>query len=68
MAAKNKKVSGARTKPAGSRKMRRTRRASDAAERVQLFGHYNGIVTTAEGEHLAIGDLVGWVEDHKARW
>ena len=38
------------------------------AERIQLFGRYNGIVTTAEGEHLAIVDLVGWVEDHKARW
>ena len=34
----------------------------------QLFGSYNGIVTTSDGEHIAIGDLIGWAEEHIARW
>jgi hypothetical protein len=34
----------------------------------QMFGHYNGRVTTAGGETLTVHDLVGWAEDHVARW
>lgn len=34
----------------------------------QMFGRYNGYITTAQGETLAVHDLVGWVEDHVARW
>lgn len=34
----------------------------------QLFGHYDGFITTDEGEQLAIRQLVGWAEDHVAVW
>ncbi len=34
----------------------------------QLFGRYNGHITTAEGEVLPIVDMVGWAEDHVALW
>jgi hypothetical protein len=33
-----------------------------------MFGYYNGIVTTADGKHVTVGDLIGWAEDHVARW
>lgn len=34
----------------------------------QMFGRYNGRVTTAEGETITVQNLVGWAEDHIARW
>lgn len=34
----------------------------------QMFGRYNGAITTAEGETIPIHNLVGWAEDHIARW
>lgn len=34
----------------------------------QMFGRYNGAITTAEGETIPVHDLVGWAEDHIARW
>ena len=34
----------------------------------QMFGRYHGAITTAEGEIIPIHDLVGWAEDHIARW
>jgi hypothetical protein len=34
----------------------------------QLFGTYNGTVQTAEGETIAIENLIGWAEDHVAKW
>lgn len=34
----------------------------------QMFGHYNGRVVTDEGETLVITDLIGWAEEHNARW
>ena len=34
----------------------------------QLFGYYTGVVTTAEREHIAVADVMGWAEDHQARW
>ncbi len=34
----------------------------------QMFGWYNGRITTADGEMITVHDLVGWAEDHVARW
>ena len=34
----------------------------------QMFGRYNGHVVTDDGENLAITDLIGWAEEHNARW
>lgn len=34
----------------------------------QMFGRYNGAITTSEGETIPVHDLVGWAEDHIARW
>jgi hypothetical protein len=34
----------------------------------QVFGHYSGTVTAEGGEKIAIDGLVGWVEQHQARW
>lgn len=34
----------------------------------QLFGRYSGTVVTDTGESVVIDGLVGWAEDHKARW
>ena len=34
----------------------------------QLFGHYDGHITTSDGEVIPIHNLVGWAEDHVAHW
>ena len=34
----------------------------------QLFGRYNGQFTTDEGETIQIQDIVGFAEEHYARW
>jgi len=34
----------------------------------QMFGKYNGFVVTDEGKKLEIVDLVGWAEEHHAKW
>lgn len=34
----------------------------------QVFGHYAGTVVAEAGEKIPIDGLVGWVEQHKARW
>ena len=34
----------------------------------QMFGRYNGTVVTDEGKKLEIKDLVGWAEEHQAKW
>ena len=34
----------------------------------QMFGRYKGRVVTDEGKTLEISDLVGWAEEHNARW
>jgi hypothetical protein len=33
-----------------------------------LLGHYNGTVVTDNGVQLEIRDLLGWAEEHVARW
>ncbi len=34
----------------------------------QLFGGYSGVLTTDAGEKIQIKELIGWAEEHKARW
>jgi len=34
----------------------------------QMFGHYDGQITTTEGEVVAVRELTGWAEDHVAVW
>ncbi len=34
----------------------------------QIFGHYDGFITTNEGEVVPVNRLVGWAEDHVALW
>ncbi|HET9477481.1 MAG TPA: DUF2804 domain-containing protein [Dehalococcoidia bacterium] len=34
----------------------------------QVFGRYSGSVVAEGGEKIAIDGLVGWVEQHQARW
>ena len=32
------------------------------------FGHFNGHVVTDENERIEIRDLMGWAEEHRAKW
>jgi len=34
----------------------------------QMFGRYNGRVTLNDGSTVKIHDLIGFVEEHHARW
>ncbi len=34
----------------------------------QMFGRYNGFVVTDEGEKIEIRDLIGFAEEHHAKW
>jgi hypothetical protein len=34
----------------------------------QMFGRYNGEVVSDQGEIVKIKDLIGFAEEHKARW
>ncbi len=34
----------------------------------QMFGHYSGYAVTEDGERIEIDGLIGFAEDHKARW
>ena len=34
----------------------------------QCFGHYRGTFTTADGQHVAFGGILGWAEDVHNRW
>ena len=34
----------------------------------QMFGRYTGSVVPDTGERIAIKDVFGWIEQHKARW
>ena len=34
----------------------------------QMFGHFNGRIQTEEGETIDVQNLVGWAEDHVAKW
>lgn len=39
-----------------------------ATEVHQMFGRYSGEIDSADGETIKIDNLVGWAEEHKARW
>jgi hypothetical protein len=34
----------------------------------QMFGRYSGRICTDDGEVIQVKDLVGWAEEHQARW
>jgi hypothetical protein len=34
----------------------------------QMIGRFNGTVENQAGEKIAVDNLVGWAEDHQARW
>ena len=34
----------------------------------QMFGRYSGTVTTERGEKISVENMVGWAEDHVAKW
>jgi hypothetical protein len=34
----------------------------------QMFGHYNGHVTTQDGDVILVKDLIGFAEEHHAKW
>jgi hypothetical protein len=34
----------------------------------QMFGRYNGMVCSDEGDPVVINNLIGWAEEHQARW
>ena len=34
----------------------------------QMFGHYEGIITTSDGATINVHNLLGWAEDHTAKW
>lgn len=39
-----------------------------ASEVHQMFGKYNGILITDQGVKIEVKDLIGWAEEHKAKW
>lgn len=34
----------------------------------QMFGKYNGIIVSDEGKKIEVKDLIGWAEEHYAKW
>ncbi|WP_075979967.1 DUF2804 domain-containing protein [Bacillus massilinigeriensis] len=34
----------------------------------QMIGHFDGVVVTDEGEEIKINSMLGWAEDHMAKW
>jgi len=34
----------------------------------QMFGRYSGTLVTDDGEKIEIKDLIGWAEEHHAKW
>jgi hypothetical protein len=33
-----------------------------------MFGRYNGTLISDSGEKLEVRDLIGWAEEHNAKW
>ena len=46
----------------------KTNRLIIKSEFRQVFGHFSGIVVTDSGETIEVADMIGWVEQHRARW
>ena len=34
----------------------------------QVFGRFSGILVPDSGEAIEVADMIGWVEQHRARW
>jgi hypothetical protein len=34
----------------------------------QMFGRYNGHVIAEEGDVILVNDLIGFAEEHRAKW
>ena len=34
----------------------------------QLIGRFSGVLETEDGERIAIRNMIGWAEEHRARW
>ena len=34
----------------------------------QIFGRYNGCLISDQGEKIEVNDLIGFAEEHHARW
>ena len=39
-----------------------------ASEVHQMFGRYSGTIVADDGQKIAVDNLVGWAEEHHARW
>ncbi len=39
-----------------------------ASEGHQMFGRYDGTIIADKGEALKVDGLIGWAEEHHARW
>ena len=39
-----------------------------ASEVHQMFGRYSGVLVTDDGKKIEVNDLIGWAEEHHARW
>ena len=39
-----------------------------ASEVHQMFGRYSGTLGADDGEKIEVNDLIGWAEEHHARW
>ena len=39
-----------------------------ASEVHQVFGRYDGTVIADDGERIAVSGVMGWAEEHCARW
>lgn len=50
------------------KRVAKTNLAVITSEVHQMFGRYRGTVTTDEGEVIQIDGLIGWAEEHHAKW
>jgi hypothetical protein len=39
-----------------------------ASEVHQMFGRYSGTLIADDGEKIEVKDMIGWAEEHHARW
>lgn len=50
------------------KRVARTNMVVVRSEMHQLIGRFSGTVVTDEGEAVLVEDLIGWAEEHTARW
>jgi hypothetical protein len=34
----------------------------------QMFGRFSGTVVLSDGARVGVNDMIGWAEEHRARW